>query len=198
MDQQAALGVATLRMEERLLASVGCLQAAPLEFEHASDVPNGGVLCALPTLLVVGLLRRTRDYFSLPAGYYPLEAIFLAIALLALGRVKSLEQLRYQPPGEWGKLLGMDRIPEVKTLRNKIELLCRDPKSVHQWSGQLARDWMEAHPQSVGSLYVDGHVRVYNGSLAELPRRLSVDRRFVCGGRPITGSTPWMASPSLW
>jgi hypothetical protein len=166
-------------LDERLLASVGKLQAAPVEFELVSDVPNGGVLCALPALLVLGLLRHTHQHFSLPAGYYPLETIFLAIAFLALGRVQSLEKLRYEPPGEWGKLLGMDRIPEVKTLRNKIELLCADPKQVHQWSGTLAREWMEADPQSLGAFYVDGHVRPYNGSLTELPRRY-VSRQKIC------------------
>jgi hypothetical protein len=49
-----------------------------------------------------------------------LESIFLLLAYLALGRVPSLEQLRYHSPGEWGKVLGLDRIPEVKTLRDKI------------------------------------------------------------------------------
>jgi hypothetical protein len=171
--------VATTRLDERLLASVGKLQAAPVEFELVSDVPKGGVLCALPALLVLGLLKHTRKLFSLPAGYYPLESIFLAIAFLALGRVKSLEKLRYEPPGEWGKLLGMDRIPEVKTLRNKIELLCSDPTAVHQWSSLLARDWMEADPESLGAFYVDGHVRVYTGSLTELPRRY-VSRQKIC------------------
>ena len=62
---------------------MGKLQAAPVVFELASDVPQGGVLCALPALLVMGLLRHTRKHFGLPAGYYPLEAIFLAIAFLA-------------------------------------------------------------------------------------------------------------------
>jgi hypothetical protein len=54
-DQQAALGVATTRLEERLLASLGELQAAPICFEAVADVPKGGVLCALPALLVLGL-----------------------------------------------------------------------------------------------------------------------------------------------
>ncbi len=161
------------------MASVGLLQAAPVKFELVSDVPKGGVLCALPALLAVGLLKHTRQLFSLPAGYYPLETIFLAIALMALARVKSLERLRYEPPGEWGKLLGMDRIPEVKTLRHKLELLSADPTVVHQWSSTLSRDWMEADPESLGAFYVDGHVRVYSGSLAELPRRY-VSRQKIC------------------
>jgi transcription-repair coupling factor (superfamily II helicase) len=31
---------------------------------------------------------------------------------MALTRLKSIEALRYCAPGEWGKLLGLDRIPE--------------------------------------------------------------------------------------
>ena len=45
---------------------------------------------------------------------------------MALTCIGSVEQLRYQAPGEWGKVLGLDRIPEVRTLREKIERLCQD------------------------------------------------------------------------
>ena len=173
------LGVATTRLEERLLASLGQLQEASIRFESVSDVPNGGVLCALPALLVLGLLRHSQKSFSLPAGYYRLETIFLVIAFVALARIGSLEALRYQPPGEWGKLLGLDRIPEVRTLREKIELLCKDGQPVRQWSGTLAKEWMEAEPESAGTLYIDGHVRVYHGSLTQLPRRY-VARQKLC------------------
>lgn len=181
-DQQAVLGVATTRLEERLLASLGQLQAAPICFEAVADVPKGGVLCALPALLVLGLLRHSQEKFSLPAGYYPLETIFLSVAFLALGRVQSLEALRYEPPGEWGKLLGLDRIPEVRTLRSKIELLCQEDSAVRGWSGTLAREWMEAQPESAGSLYIDGHVRVYHGKLTQLPRRYVARQRLCLRG----------------
>ncbi len=178
-DGEAALGVATTRLEERLLASLGQLQGAAIRFEAVSDVPGGGVLCALPALLVLGLLRHSQKNFSLPPGYYPLETIFLVIAFLALARVRSLERLRYEPPGEWGKVLGLDRIPEVRTLREKIELLCQDAEKVRAWSGTLAREWMEAEPESAGTLYIDGHVRVYHGHLTPLPRRY-VARQKLC------------------
>lgn len=176
------MGVAATRLEERLLASLGRLQAAPVRFEAANDVPQGGVLCALPALLALGLLRHSQKSFSLPPGFYPLETIFLAIAFLALARVKSLEALRYEPPGEWGKLLGLDRIPEVRTMREKIELLCQDASAVREWSGALAREWMEAEPESAGALYIDGHVRVYHGGLTELPRRYVARQRLCLRG----------------
>jgi len=173
------MGLATTRLDERLLASLGQLEAAPIRFEAVTDVPNGGVLCALPALLAFGLLEHTPKKFSLPAGFYPLPAIFLLIAFLALARVKSVEQMRYEPPGEWGKLIGLDRIPEVRTLRQKIGVLCEDGQKVREWSGTLAQEWMQADTQSAGCLYLDGHVRVYHGSLTPLPKRY-VSRQRLC------------------
>lgn len=171
--------MATTRVEERVLASLGALGSAAIRMERADDVPMAGVLCALPALLALGLLRHSRTHFTLPPGYYPLESIFLAMAFMALARVPSLEALRYQPPGEWGKLLGLDRVPEVKTLRGKLAELSADGAKLHQWSGTLAREWMEGEESCEGTLYIDGHVRVYHGSLTQLPRRY-VARQKLC------------------
>lgn len=174
--------MATTRLDERLLASLGKLEAAPIHFEAVQDVPSGGVLCALPALLALGLLRHNQKNFSLPAGFYPLVSIFLVIAFLALARVKSFEAVRYEPPGEWGKLLGLDRIPEVRTLRDKVQILCADGKKVGEWSHLLAQEWMAADPESAGTLYIDGHVRVYHGQLTELPRRYVARQRLCLRG----------------
>jgi hypothetical protein len=173
------LGCATTRTEERLLAAVGVLRQAPVEFEAAADVPLGGVLWALPALLAEGLLRHSRKLFALPEGFYPLETIFLVLAFMALVRVRSLEALRYEPPGEWGQLLGLDRIPEVRTLRQKLGQLCQPPGVTTTWSSQLAQEWMAARPDHDGVYYADGHVRVYHGKLAALPRRY-VARQKLC------------------
>jgi hypothetical protein len=178
-DAQALMGVATTRSLERVMAAMGLLQDAPIEFEVADDVPQGGVLCALPALLAFGLLRHTRERFTLPAGYYPLEVYFLVMSFLALARVGSLEALRYEPPGEWGKLLGLDRIPEVRTLREKLERLCEPSGRVQQWSQTLSQEWMEGSGETVGTAYVDGHVRVYHGKLTQWPRR-HVARERLC------------------
>jgi hypothetical protein len=179
-DAQAALGYATTRTLERVAASVGLLEAAPLHFERADDVPNGAVLLALPALLAQGLLRHTRAHYELPAGFYSLETIFLVLALLALARCPSLEQARYSAPGEWGRLLGLDRIPEVKTLRAKLSVLCAQPGRAERWSTALAQEWLAASaPESAGVFYADGHVRVYHGELTALPRRY-VARQKLC------------------
>jgi hypothetical protein len=63
----------------------------------------------------------------------------------------------------------LDRLPEVKTLREKIALLTSDPQRSAQWSAALARDWM-ATTENPGFYYIDGHVRVYHGHLAKRPK----------------------------
>src|SRR5271165_5857019 len=177
------MGYGTTRSLERVLASCGLLTSAELEFVAADDVPNGGVLCALPALLAEGLLRHTRTFYRLRPGFYPLESIFLALALLALVRCRSLEQSRYLSPGEWGKLLGLDRLPEVKTLRRKISDLCGHDGQAAQWQSRLAGEWMAgAHSESIGLFYADGHVRVYHGSLTDLPRRYVARERLCLRG----------------
>jgi hypothetical protein len=158
---------------------VGLLRQAPVEFEPAVDVPLGGVLWALPALLAEGLLRHSRKRFALPPGFYPLETIFLVLAFMALVRLRSLEALRYEPPGEWGQLVGLDRIPEVRTLRQKLGQLCQPPGVATTWSSELAREWMAAQSDHDGVYYADGHVRVYHGKLAALPRRY-VARQKLC------------------
>ena len=110
-------------IEARLAASVGALDAVTPEFVPALDVPYGGVLFALPALLALGLIDSTPGFLELPKGYYGLDSLLVLLAFMALARLKSMEQLRYCAPGEWGKLLGLDRVPEVRTLRAKIRLL---------------------------------------------------------------------------
>lgn len=139
-DASAPMGMAATNTIERILASVGAGNAQEPSFQPAIDLENGGVLLALPALLAMGLLRHTKNYFSLPKGYYGIESIFLLLAFMALCRVKSMESLRYLPPGEWGKLLGLDRIPEVKTLREKLANLASQGTET-QWSTKLCNGW---------------------------------------------------------
>jgi len=172
------MGMGAADTEGRLAASVGELDAVAPDFSPALDVPNGGVLCALPALLAVGLLADIEGHLELPKGYYGLDSLLMLLAFMALARLKSIEALRYDAPGEWGNLLGLDRVPEVRTLRAKIHLLAQDDRPV-QWSAALCERWMVAAPEAAGVLYIDGHVRVYNGSQTQLPRHY-VARQRLC------------------
>lgn len=122
---------------------MGTVGSAAIEFQPSCDVSGGGVLLALPALLAVGLLRYTPDMYALRKGFYGIDSIFLLLGLMALARIQSLEQLRYEAPGEWGKLLGLDRIPEVRTLRAKLKLLCTDGGQALRWNAALTQQWME-------------------------------------------------------
>ena len=90
------MGVATTRALDRIAASLGklCPEGAQLRFEPVNDVPNGGVLVALPALLGIGLLRHVDEHFVWPKGYYPMPSIFMLMAFLALARIKSFQDHR--------------------------------------------------------------------------------------------------------
>ena len=173
------MGNATTRSLERVAAAMGALESAPIEFQPTCDVAQGGVLLALPALLAAGLLRYTPQLYRLPPGFYGIESIFLLLGMMALARIRSLEQLRYQAPGEWGKLLGLDRIPEVRTLRAKLKLLCQDLGRAMRWNAELAKEWIARQNAAELYFYCDGHVRVYHGEQTALPRHY-VARERLC------------------
>ena len=173
------MGMGACHTDARVAASIGDLESPVTpDFKAVLDVPNGGVLFALPALLSIGLLKSTTLFFELPKGYYGMESLFLLLAFMSLARLKFIESLRYRSPGEWGKLLGLDRVPEVRTLREKIRLLSKDNRP-ELWSESLCKDWMKDAPEQAGTLFIDGHTRVYNGSQTKLPRHY-VARQKLC------------------
>ena len=72
-------------------------------------------------------------------------------------------------------MLGLDRAPEVKTLRRKLAQLAACGRAA-QFGQALAQQRIAQRGRDLGSLYVDGHVRVYHGKhrLHVAQRRLSV------------------------
>jgi len=100
MDAQAAegMGTACTRVEERTLAAFGICDGAPVGFEPCLDVPKGGVLCALPSLLMNGLLEGVEEFESKVKGYYLCFHIVILLAFMALRRIKTVERLRGHPP----------------------------------------------------------------------------------------------------
>jgi len=178
LDSQASMGLACTREDDRVGASLGKSGAAEPVFTPNVDVKSAGVLLALPSLLLNGLLKYCDHYLCVPKGYYSLQSLLMVLAFVAILRIKSIEGVRYCDAGELGKLVGLDRIPEVKTLREKIEHISRHGKA-QKWSEELSKSWMEQDPDLAGTLYVDGHVRVYHGKQTDLPKRY-VSREKLC------------------
>jgi hypothetical protein len=190
-DAAAEMGTACTRPDERALAAFGLLNEASTRFETCRDVSFGGVLCALPALAENGLFRHIHDCLAKLRGYYSTLHVIILLAYMALCRIKAVEQLQYQPPGELGKLLGLDRVPEVRCLRRKLAALSVDD-APERWAGLLSRDWLEAAPELAGALYVDGHVRLYHGSQTALPKRY-VSRQRLC----LRGTTDYWVNDVL-
>lgn len=170
------LGVACSRVEQRTLAAFGKIETTPLEFESCQSLSFGGVLLLLPFLIQNGLLSYRDHYRELDKGYYYIEVIILLLALMYLCRIKSVEQLKQVSPGEFGKLLGLDRIPEVKCMRKKLRMITDQQRSA-EWMMDLGHNW--ASQEENEFYYIDGHVQIYHGHKARLGKKF-VSRQKLC------------------
>ena len=151
------------RSMDRLLAAMGLLDDALPVFASARSLPRAGVLLAIPTLVASGLLSTAEKiYGSLGPAFYGLRTTLVAYVLLALLRIPRPEALKEYPPGELGRIVGLDRMPEVKTLRRKLARLA-SLKGSYQLGREIARQRIAERGKVLGFLYIDGHVRAYHG-----------------------------------
>jgi len=157
------------RRLDRLLACLGLLDdAAPL-FRDGSAVPRAGVLLAIPALLDSGAVEIAHSvYGSIGPAFYGLRTTIVTLVLTALLRIKRPEGFKEHSPVDLGRLLGLDRAPEVKTVRRKLARLAGFKRAV-DFGRALARHRAARLGSALGFLYVDGHVRVYHGH-HELPK----------------------------
>jgi hypothetical protein len=159
----------TDRSADRLLARLGLLEDAPPLFGSAAAVARAGVLLALPVLIASGVFDCAQKiYGSLGPSFYGLRTSLLTLLLMALWRIKRPENLKEYSPQSLGQVLGLDRAPEVKTLRRKLARLAAIGRAA-QLGDALAQQRVALRGKALGFLYVDGHVRVYHGQHA-LPK----------------------------
>lgn len=183
-DDQTAMGKACSNALDRVLAATTGTPVT-IRFANQVDLSCAGVLLSLPALLSNGLLTYSKD-FELDGGrYYSEESVFLCLAFLCLLRIKTLNQSDNISCGELGRALGLDRIPEVKTLRSRIDRFTK-ASDVSAWSQKLSQGWMAADKDLAGVLYIDGHVNVYYGRATKMPKRF-VSRLRLC----MSGSTDY-------
>jgi transposase len=151
------------RTLDRQLAHVGLLDDAAPMFRDGERIAGVGALLAVPYLMHSGLLRIARKlYGGIGPAFYGLRTTFVTLFLMALLRIQRPEQLKERDPAAFGRLLGLDRAPEVKTLRRKLTRLaaqhCAEPLGA-----ELARVRVAQRGELMGFLYIDGHVRAYHG-----------------------------------
>ena len=150
---------------ERALARWGLLgEGAEPVFAAGARYPLAGLLLALPALEATGLLEGARQvYGRLRDGYYGLAATLLTLVFLALAGEPRAEGATRVPPAALGRVLGLDRAPEVKTIRRKLGELAAAGKAADLIMA-LARRHAGTRPEALGFLYADGHARAYYGT----------------------------------
>jgi transposase len=155
------------RCAERAAARWGQLTHADPVFAPAAQVPLAGLLLAIPALQATGLLDCATTVFGqLRNGFYGLDTMLVEGVLRALAGEPRAEGATRVDPAALGRVLGLDRAPEVKTIRRKITALAAtgraDELLAAMAAAHVARlDRSNSHLSAV--FYVDGHVRAYQG-----------------------------------
>ena len=151
------------RSPERAAARFGLIDEAPPVICEGASLPLAGALLILPALVATGLIEIAASvYGARKAAFYSLRSLCCSIAFACLLGEPRAEGLTRIGPTDLGRLLGLDRGPEVRTIRRRIEELAGMGKA-DQLLDQLARHHIESRADATGIFYVDGHVRAYHG-----------------------------------
>ena len=156
------------RTSERAQASMGPGERSVVPvFAPAARVPHAGLFFALPALETTGLLPCAIEVFgALPRGFYGLETIVLEAVLRTLAGEPRVQGATRLDPAGFGRILGLDRAPEVKTIRRKHHYLADTGKSSELMSvigAHHLKNVLGTEEDLAAILYVDGHIRAYQG-----------------------------------
>ncbi|MHB8429942.1 MAG: putative transposase [Acidimicrobiales bacterium] len=171
-----ALAKPAKRSTERAAACGGTLdEAAPVICKGAS-LPLVGSLLILPALAATGLIEAATVVYGAGrkvkgihrSAFYGLRSLVLCVVFSCLVGEPRAEGATRLDPVAIGRLLGLDRAPELKRLRFRMAELASEHRA-DELVMALAQHHVDAHPEEVGLLYIDGYVRAYHGG-AETPK----------------------------
>ena len=153
------------RGTERVLAAFGMIPYAAPVFTACGRAPLAGLFLAVPALVGTGLLETAHASYGavFPGGFYSLDTMLCESVFRALLGVARAEGAARIDPAALGRVLGLDRAPEVKTIRRKIKSLAQAGKA-GEWIAAMAAAHLSARPEQAAVFYVDGHVRAYQGT----------------------------------
>lgn len=181
------------RQVDRALACAGVIEDAMPVFAPGRQVPGAGALLAVPVIQDSGVLTVFEDVVrTLGPAFYGLRTVVMTLLFMALLRIKRPERLRTQRPVDLGRVLGLDRAPEVKTLRRKLGQLGQGGNGVRLMR-ELARRRLRSRNR-IGFFYADGHVREYHGK-AKLGKAYVTRRRLAAPGTTDTWVNDAEGSP---
>jgi hypothetical protein len=123
-----------------------------------------GLMLFYPALQVVGLLELAAQVYHL-AGMvrFGVQQVFTELFCLALLQEPSVERVKHVLRSDLGAVMGSGQAACVKTLRRKLDELSLQRQAV-QLGTLLARHWLKVGLVNASYLYVDGHIKVYNGT----------------------------------
>ncbi|TQC38236.1 hypothetical protein EEB14_60725, partial [Rhodococcus sp. WS4] len=136
------------RSGERVAAAFGLISSAPPVFTGCARAPLAGLLLALPGLAATGLLETAHVTYgaTFPNGFYSLDTMLCEGVFRALlGEARAEGTTRIDPVA-LGRVLGLDRAPEVKTIRRKIGFLAEAGR-VGDWIAAMAKAHVRARPE---------------------------------------------------
>src|SRR5664280_1817509 len=152
---------------ERAAARWGKLTHADPVFAPAARVPLAGLLLAIPALEATGLLPCATTVFGcLPNGFHGLDTMLVEGVLRTLAGEPRAEGATRIDPAALGRVLGLDRAPEVKTIRRNITALAATGRADELLAAMAAAHVARldaSNPDLLAVFYVDGHVRAYQG-----------------------------------
>jgi len=150
------------RSIDRFLAVQGLLDdAAPL-FEDAQNVREVGALLGIAVAAEQGFFYEAmRVLHAIGPAFYGLRTSLVCLSLLMILNLCRTQDVMRRQPSEMGRLLGLDRSPERKTLGRKLKNLVGQGRSLALMDALASRRLRSEDGQIWA--YIDGHVTVYTG-----------------------------------
>lgn len=141
---------------------VGGLEEAEVVFTSGRSVWGAGTLLAVAMEEGALLAEARTVYGRLRGGTYGLRALVQGLYAMAWLGVSNAESLKGHDPEELGRVLGLERVFEVKTLRRKLAEVGEKGQAM-AWQQAMVRHWVSEADEELATLYVDGHTRAYYG-----------------------------------
>lgn len=151
------------RSLDRLAASKGIIQEAKPLFGNCDHAEWAGAFMGVALLSEDACLKTGLNiYDSFSSAFYGLRTMIVIWVLMALLRIKCSENIRKTDVRRLGRIVGLDRAPEVKTIRRKLHELIEQDKAF-EWMKVLAEERVAELAEPVKTIQVDGHIVAYCG-----------------------------------
>jgi len=162
-DDELETVMAQDRSADRILARLGKLSDAEPLFAPSQNLPFAGLFIAFALLASDPFLKIGLKVFPpFGAAFYGIRTTLMTLISMSLLRFRRPEDLRRGNPIALGRILGLDRVQEVKTIRRKISRLS-SPERTEKFMRLMAFERSQEYAGDISTVMIDGHVVAYSG-----------------------------------